>query len=48
MCSNLFHFCEGNEGGVRFVLRALCGVVWIVLKKSKRKVLVPLETAYYG
>lgn len=47
MCSNLFRFYERNEG-VCFVLRALCDVVWIVLKKSKREVLVPLETAYYG
>lgn len=45
MCSNLFRLYEKNEG---FVLRALCDVVWIVLKKSKREVLVPLETAYYG
>lgn len=48
MGSNLFRFYKRNEGGVRFILRALCGVVWIVLKKSKREVLVPLETAYYG
>ena len=48
MCSNLFRFYERNEGGGCFVLRALCGVVWMVLKKSKREVVVPLETAYYG
>ena len=48
MCSNLFRFYERNEGGVCFVLRALCGVVWMVLKKSKREVLVPLEAAYDG
>lgn len=47
MCFNLFRFYERNEG-VRFALSALCGVVRIVLKKSKRRILVPLETAYYG
>lgn len=48
MCCNLFRLYEKNEGGVRFALRALFGVVWIVLKKLKRRILVPLETAYYG
>lgn len=49
MCSNLFRLYEKNEGGwERFALRALCGVVRIVLKKSKRRILVLLETAYYG